>query len=58
MRPENDIKNPYLWLLMLISVIPAIPAHFIFDYYFNDFLMKIDYFVAIIVSIIFVTLPM
>lgn len=58
MIPENDIKNPYLWLIMFISIIPAIPAHFIFNYYVNSFLViNLGYFAGLFGSIIFVTLP-
>ena len=31
MRPENDIKNPYVWLILFISAISSIPVFYILN---------------------------
>jgi hypothetical protein len=30
MRPENDIKNPHIWSIMVTSLIPTTILHFVF----------------------------
>lgn len=59
MNPHNDFKNPYIWLIAFISIIPSIVVFFILDranlFHFNKNFGS--YLTGLYLNLIISTLP-